>query len=305
MEKKEAIKAGYLQEKKVFLKPIINKSGKMVSDRTHSGYFMWEGAVASFTFRIVDDRGNIINPFKNDDERKYFESVLGQNLNPYDVESKWYTQKGKFIKVDVQKTPDFMSRGMEFRLDDPEQNLQYRVLVSNKNTYPIGIAPSPDEVKEGINYKFVLVEENYEDDKSSKTMDMMSENYIYYGTIKDNVKKLRDLLGIYITDKKISKQIPKDVTKEWLVTELNKAFKDDYVKMYQLITDPEFENKIFIDKCIRVGAIAKQGINSFSIVDEGDVRYSYKEILERIVTLKESQDNTYIKMTQLIKNAKI
>ena len=305
MEKKEAIKAGYLQEKKVYLKPIINKSGKMISDKSHIGYFMWDGAIMSFTYRIMDERGNTVNPFKNDDEKKYFESVLGQNLNPYDTASKWYTQKGKFMKVDIQKNPEFMSKGMEFKLDDPEQNLQYRILLSNQKTYPIGIAPNPEEAKEGINYKFMLVEENYEDTKSSKTMDMMSENYIYYGTIKDNVKKLRDLLGVYLTDKKASKQIPKDVTKEWLVTELNKVFKDDYVKMYQLITDPEFENKIFIDKCIRVGAISKTGINSFSIVDEGEVNYSYKEILDRIASLRETQDNTYIKMTQLIKNAKI
>ena len=305
MDKKEAIKAGYLQDKIVRLKPVTSKGGKMNPEKTHSGYFMWDGAVMSYSLRAMDASGNTINPFKDEAEKKYFEETMGVNLNPYDPNSKWYTQKGKFIKVDVQKTPEFMFGGMRFDLSNPEQNLQWRVLVSNKDTYPHGIAPSPDEVTEGINYKFMLVDDGFEDTKSTQAMDIMQEIYMYYGGIKENVKKLRDLLGVYLVDKKSTLKIPNDASKEWLVTELNKVFKSDSERMFKIITDPDLDIKTFIDKAIRVGQISRIGINAFTIDAEGQVQYSYPELLDRMKQLEQTQDGTYIKIGQLIKNNKL
>ena len=305
MNREEALKKGYLQEKIVRLKPVTSKGGKMISDKNHSGYFMWDQAVMSYSLRATDRNGNVVNPFKDELEKKYFEETMGMNLNPYDPESKWYTQKGKFIKVDIQKTQEFMFGGMRFDLSNPEQNLQYRVLVSNKDTYPHGIALSPDEVNDGINYKFMLVADGFEDTKNTESMDIMQEIYTYYGSIKENVKKLRDLLGVYLVDKKSTLKIPNDASKEWLVSELNKAFKSDSERVYKLIMDPDLDTKIFIDKAIRVASITRTSMNSFTINDEGQTPYSYPELLIRIKQLQDSQDGIYVKIGQLIKNSKL
>jgi hypothetical protein len=285
MDKQEAIKKGYLKEGKKVLKPIL-KAGKMVTDPKHIGYFMWEGASITFVLP-VDRRGVLVTPFKNDEERLFFESVLNLDLNTNKKDNKFWTDE---MKVRVSKDDNLMTTGIPFDMSDPMDNLRSRVLGLQDE-----VANSVEEREQNPHKKFLLIDIDEQDKNSNKDIDESIEIFTFFGNIKDSVKKMKEFLSIYINNKKLNKDVPTDATSEWLIREINELIKTDKKSFMEIAKDPDYEVKGIITKAVKTGAIVKSGVNSYQIVGEPDKR-QFAEMVEHVKQLKKLSDDLYLKI---------
>jgi len=290
---KEAIEKGFLEDRKVYLKPVPRRGNKMITDPSHVGYFMWEGARKSFCLPS-DKYGILVNPFKSEEEQVFLSKLLDIDLNPRKKQDNfWYT-----FYVSITKTPQFMVKGEEYNLADPMDNLRYRVLMKNSE-----IAPSWEERFERPYYKFAIVEEDYEEKSDNEEMEVMETIYTFWGSIKASPKKMREFLGVYLMHKRESKEIGKDVSKEFLTAAIQKAIKEDRETVYNLIKDENASIKYFIYKGIQVGAIYKKGVSTYYLIGE-EKEYTLKELVEHIKFLKETTDPIYLKLEAQINEKK-
>jgi hypothetical protein len=95
--KAEALQKGYLQNKKVYLKPVI-RGGKMITAPEHVAYFQYEGAANWFQLP-KNSLGVLINPFVDEEEKGFFEKTLDLDLNVHKKKDNfWHTFFVKVIK---------------------------------------------------------------------------------------------------------------------------------------------------------------------------------------------------------------
>jgi len=294
--REEALEKGYLQNKKVRLKPIPRRNNAMISDSSHKGYFMWEDAQKTFVLPMHKQTGILISPFNSEDELKCFSQLLDLDLNPYKKnDNYWHSPESE---VSIKKTPEFMQKGMEFNLADPIDALRYRVVKIQDE-----VADSWDKRFEKPYYKFALVDQDFEETENNQEMEMMSEIYIFFGSIKDSPKKMREFLGIYLLHKKSNKEIDDNSSKEFLRNEIQKVIKNDHQTVYSLVKDEDTPIKYFIYKAVKAGVIKKKGVSTYVIQGE-DKDHSFKELIEHIKFLKETTDPLYMKIEAQINSNK-
>ena len=302
--REEAIKRGWLQEEIVYLKPVKSNSGALIKDPAHAGYFMWDGAKINFVLPS-DKNGNVIKPFKDEDEKVYFEAVTGKNLNPYSRDSWWFTKDaGDYLAVEVEKTPTFMEDGIRFDLADPVDNLKVRILRACRNLPMYSVAESPEEAKMRRDFKFMLVKDGYKDRKVSDDMGILERIFTYWGTIKDNPKKMHDFLYVYYITKRSTHAVPADADKEYLTEKIKEIIDSDKKTLGEIVADANYEDKVWITKAIRTGNILKKGTNTYTIVGE-NIDRNLDELIEWLGTLKKDQDNTWLRINEGIKKMKL
>jgi len=287
------ISKGYLQKKKLYLKP-IPRGNKMISDPKHSGYFMWEGASKHFCL-LANKYGMLINPFSSEDEERFFSEILDIDLNIYKKDTNFWHD----FYVKITKDHNLMANGIPYDLSDPMDNIRIRILKQQKE-----VAPSWEERFSHIEYRFAFVEEDYEEIVHNKEMDMMETIWTYWGEVKSSVKKMRDFLAIYWMTKRTLKDVPADATKEFLTSEIKKLIDSDKEGVYAVINDPDLQVKNFIAKGIRVGAIMKEGVGTYYTVGNEDSKYNLAEFIAHIKFLKDSTDPIYLKMEAQINTQK-
>lgn len=288
------LKKGYLSNKKVILKPIF-KTGKMIKDPTHSGAFMYDGAQVSWCIPRKLRGGDYASLFETEEERQYFEDLLGIKLNLSTEEGKKFY---KNLRVKFIKSSSSMLKGESYDLSDPMENIRVRLLRLNND-----IAPNWASKDNRAIYKFALVDEHYEDDKAAKVMDANQKLWMFVGSIKDSKKKLSQFLSIYFMMIRSGKQVPEDSPLEWLQTELNMIVSKDQNNVLNLIDDPKFETKIFILSALKVGAIQKQALNSY-VIPGIDVKYTFTELVNYMHTAIETTEDVYFKINAQIEQGK-
>ena len=290
--KELGLEKGFLQNKKIWLKP-IPRGGKMITDPNHRGYFMWEGASKSFCLAL-DKRNELVTPFKTEAEQRFFSEILDLDLNVYKKkENFWHS-----FYVVITKDHKLMTEGVEFDLSDPMDNLRVRVLKQQRE-----IAPSWDDRFGSMAYKFAFVDEDYEEKTSTIEMDVMEAIWTYWGEIKTSAKKMKEFLGIYHMEKKSLKVVPQDATKEFLSSEIKKIIDSDKETAYKIIKDEDSAIKLMILRAMVAGAITKEGVGTFSIVGDGE-KYGYADFIGHLKFLKETTDPLYQKIEAQINTKK-
>ena len=284
--REEGIKKGYLENRKVILKP-IPRGGKMITDPKHSGYFMWEGASKMYCLTINPDTGNLASPFKDEAEQRFFSELLDIDLNPYKRENNYWRD----FYVKITKDMKLMEGGVMYDLSDPADNLSVRVLKQ----YTREIAPNWDQRFERITYKFALVDEGYEEKEVIEKMELMQEVYKFWGSIEGSLKKMREFLGIYWMTKKALKNVPVNSTKDFLTKEISRIIEEDKQTVYNIIKDEDINIKYFIFRAMRLGAISRSGVNTYTVTGD-DTTYGLAGLIEHIKFLKETTDPIYQKM---------
>lgn len=282
----EALKKGYLEDKVVHLKPIPSKGSNMITDKSHVGYFMWEGAKKMFV--LPTDKYNVlVSPFKNEEEAHYFSKLLDLDLNPRKKEDNfWHT-----FKVVVTKTPEFMHTGIKLNLADPMDNIRYRVLCLQPE-----IAKTWDERFEHPAYNFAFVESDYEEKTENAEMKRLEEVFTFWGTIKESPEKMRDFLAIYTMEKRIDKLVTPNDTKEFLVSEIQKLIKNDLGTVHKLSQDEDLFIKSMIYRLTLTGAIRRKGVHTYVIVGTDEKDLSYGDLIKELKFLKETTDPLYLKL---------
>lgn len=280
----EALEDGILEEKIVYLRP-SPRSGKMIKDPAHVGWFMYEGATIKFVLPKTD-RGELVNVFKNRKEQDFFEKELGVDLNFHKKKDNFW----KTFTITFLKNPITMHEGMKFDLSDPVDNLRIRVLQNCMD-----IAPSWDERFKYPTYKFALVEEKYEENKASSEALIQQEIWKYFGSMANNVLKMKEFTGVYLATKKKIKTVPSDSSKEWLMKEISDIIKDDQAGYLEIMKDKHFPMKAFILSAVHVGAIEKNGVNKYLIPGE-TTGWQLNELVEYLEQLKDDSDDIYLKI---------
>lgn len=284
ISKEEAIEKGYLEDKIVYLKP-SPRQGKMIKAPNHIGYFMYEGATIAWVLP-QDSRGQLVNVFKSKEEQRYFEAELDIDLNPYKKENNfWHT-----FKVDFLKNPLTMFEGKKFDLSDPMDNLRVRVLKASAD-----VAPSWEERLDYPTYKFALVAEDYEEQKSLGEAKLLEEAWSFFGQISNNQKKAEDFLSVYYNQKRTTKTVPSDATKEFLMAQLSTAIKEDLTNFLKVKNDEDYEIKAFIAKAIKIGAITKEGVSKYLVVSD-NTSWTYPELIDLMKKEKDETGDLYMKI---------
>ena len=186
VSKEDAIKKGYLQNKKVFLRPIV-RGGKMITSPEHVAYFQIEGANNWFQLPQNPVTGVLINPFDSNEERAFFEQELDIDLNVNKKKDNfWHTF---FVKV--IKDYNLMHDGYKFDLSDPLDNLRWRVTKLQNMT-----APDWEHRLSRGEYRFALVDEGYAEEAEQNTTNKTIEAFTFLGSIQNNLKDMKDFMGV-------------------------------------------------------------------------------------------------------------
>jgi predicted DNA-binding ArsR family transcriptional regulator len=294
LTREEAIKKGYLEKKEVILKPSPRK-GRMVSDPNHVAYFMYEGATINFVLPFEKDRKVLMNVFKSNEEREYFESELSVELNPYSEKAKPFWAK---FRVQFIKNADSMYTGLKFDLSEPLDNLRYRVTLLAPE-----VAPSWEKRFDEPTYRFVFLDSDYEETKASSDLQKLEEMFIFYGGIKSSQKKMTEFLEVYLATNKKLKSIPSDADKGFLDKEIRVIMDEDKDGFIAVAKDLDYDIKAFIIAATKVGAIEKQGINKYTIPGE-TTTWGLLEMVRYIKKLKDETDDTYLKIEAQINTYK-
>ena len=284
ISKEEAFKKGYLENKKVYLKPVV-RGGKMITAPEHVAYFQYEGAANWFQLPKTE-LGVLANPFNSDEERKFFEEELDLDLNVNKKKDNfWHTF---FVKV--IKDYNLMHEGYIFNLSDPLDNLRYRV-----TRLQAMVAPGWDQRLNRGEYRFALVEEGYAEEKENTQTNKTIEAYTYLGSIQNSVREMKDFLGVYYLEKKEMKFVPEDADKDWLRKEIKKIIETELDLSLKIIDDPNSKIKNFILKAMRSGAITKEARNKYNVPGEG-VSYTYEELVDYLTKAEEIKADVYLKI---------
>jgi hypothetical protein len=291
--RKLGIEKGYLQDKKMVLKPVIRTNPMIGDKKEHVLYFMQDGASRWFILP-KNEYNELYNIFKSDEEAEFFSDLLGQEVHPRKGSDLFWSR----LTIKITKNVKFMQDGKTFDMSDPMDNLRVRILRLS------------DEITEGWEQrydkpksKFCLVDEDYEETNSSKEMDIMEAIWTFWGEIKSSPKKMKDFLSVYFMTKRINKMVPEDFSKEQLSAEINKLIKEDSATVYAIINDPDADMKLFLTRAVRCGAIERKGVTGFVIPGDG-VEYTAKDMVAHLNVLKQATDTTYIKIDTQIKQAK-
>jgi hypothetical protein len=292
ISKEEAFKRGYLQNKKVFLKPVV-RGGKMITSPEHVAYFQYEGA--GNWFQLPKNKlGALINPFNSDEEKQFFEGELDTDLNVNKKKDNfWHTF---FVKV--IKDYNLMHEGYIFNLADPLDNIRYRVTKLQPH-----VAPNWDSRTSRPEYRFALVEEGYAEEREQTDTNKTIEAFTYLGSIQNSNKAMKDFLGVYYMEKNKMEHVPEDAEKDWLRKEIRKVIDEEIDLALKIIKDPSAKIKSFILQGIRAGAIIKSARNKYDIPGEG-VSYTYDELVSYLTNAEEVKADIYLKISAQIKVSK-
>jgi hypothetical protein len=292
ISKDEAFKRGYLQNKKVYLKPVV-RGGKMISSPEHVAYFQYDGA--SNWFQLPkNSMGNLVDPFTNTEEKEFFEKELDLDLNVNKKKDNFWNTF--FVKI--TKDYNLMHDGYIFDLSVPLDNLRYRV-----TKFQDQVAPSWEERLNRGDYRFALVEEGYAEEAEQNNTNKTIEAFTYLGSIQNSIPKMKDFLGVYYLEKKEMKFVPEDADKDWLRKEVKKVIDSEVDLALKIINDPSSKIKNFILQAIRCGAVVKSARNKYDVPGEG-VSYTYDELVKYLTDAEEVKGDVYLKMAAQIKVSK-
>ena len=294
-EAKEAVKEidenDYL-EKTHYLKLIPKSQGMEVAKNPqHIGFGgMFDGAVVKFNLYMDEKTMKIVNPFKSREEQEFFEKILGNvdlNCNNYKKENCYWYNYG----LTVIKSPEVIEIGHRLIGSNPEDALAIKVLRTCKNL----VAPSWEERFNKGTYKWVLVPEDYEEEKAGIEIDIQKKIWMHLGSIDSSTTKMQDFLSIYYAGKGKTKKVPADASKEFLVKELSLIIAEDTEGYIKVVDDKDFEMKVFINKSIDKGTIVKFGAVTYNIVGY-EPEYTYLELVSYLKELKKRTDPLWIKL---------
>lgn len=281
----DAFKKGYLENKKIILKP-SPRGGKMISDPRHIAYFKIDGATTAFCLPR-NNRGDLVKVFKNDEERKFFENELGLELN----ESKPGNHFEKMTVV-VTKDATLMHSGEIFDMSKPMDNLRVRILSKDRS-----IADSWEERLNRPEYQWALIDESKINKEAEKEFDSNQEFWMYIGKIKDDTPKLRTTLSVYFATIGSSKKILIDTSKEAMMKEVNNISVNNSERenFVTIINDTLFSSKVLVLQSLTSGAISKEGNDVYCFTGDS-ATHTFNEMATKLKQLKDDQDDLYFKI---------
>lgn len=237
-----------LPQEKVTITP-IPRGSSMIKDKDHVGYFMYPNTEATTTLPRDIKSGNWIKCL-TEDEQKYLEKELGVNLS-FNKDNKFWSKR----HVHIKRTEELLRSGIAMDISNPDGYLDYKIL--SVQGY---FAPSWEERNsKPMEYRFALTREGEQLSDDQREADIEQEASERFSKIKNNKEKLMDFLVRY------GSKPDKDSTIEFLRTQVWKLVSKFPTKFLEIVGDPDYETKIFLDKALRAGAIKMIGRTTYAL----------------------------------------
>ena len=283
---KEGIDKGYLENRKVYIKPVIMKQPMLLNQKGHAMEFMGEGCKWGFMLG-VNKRGDLENPFKTEEERNYFEKIWGRSLNPRDDKDNYWTSPHSAFYI--EKSQELMAGRKYLDLSIPEDNLKYRVLKTCVNDF----ADGKEDYDMNPYRKFILVDENNDINEKSTKLKDYTDVYIEIGKIRSSKTEMIKFLTLYYAMKRTGKIVPEDNDSEWYESEVMNCVEKDFETCKRVIDDKDRELKTLISNGLLKGAVERVGVASFRLPGMTE-SYSMDNFISLLRQMKEETDPLYM-----------
>jgi hypothetical protein len=237
-----------LPNKKVKVVPVIKK-GWLPTD--HEAAFLFQTAKHVFTIPKSSRTGSYVNPF-TPEEQECLENHPQLSLSEGDlsvhktVNNYWKTAKGiggfKPIKLGKDE--------VTLNLNDPMDYITYKVLLLNHDY----VAPNAAAVRGKASYKYMIVDEQYADEKLSNEANLFADAYAEYSKVREDKETLGNLLFLL---KNV--RISSSSKLEWLQGEIHKVLTANPKRFLDVVRDPAMQIKLLISQGIACNAILRDG----------------------------------------------
>ena len=237
-------------EEKQILNPLKNKTvivrflpkeGSII-DKHHVLFGgMAETAVKTFTVPVIASTNTLKNVLTND-EKAYFENLLGVNLSVHNKKDNYWEN----FKVRLIKSDNYLD------LSNPEDYIKYKVLLANSNF----ICPSMKDYRERplATYQYVITSEGDELEMAGDKRKTRAECYKLAGKIENDFHTLKAVIEL------LDKRPLSDKTSiEFLANKLDEFIDSNPMGTYKILTDKTLQSIVFIKKCVGAGLISKNG----------------------------------------------
>jgi hypothetical protein len=232
---------------------------------------MLEGATNTLPAK-QDRAGNYIEALTRDEQRG-LEEYMGVDNNYLST----HKPKDNFwdtIKIQLGK------EGLWLDLEKPYDFIKYKVLL----TYVDMISPSITETKFKKGYRYEIVRKVDQDTQDSDEVSYDIQAYKLFGKYEDSREQLAGIIRV-LGGKSVSTN-----DHGWLIKEVGKLVKKDPQRFVEVLTDPNYKIKLFIEK----------GISKKAIVNNRG-KYTTKD---GIALCEEGETPTLIKAIQFLTNIK-
>lgn len=286
--KEEGRKTGFtLPNKKVKVVPIRRKGGWLNDlHPDHEANFLVANAKIKYAAPTIGS-GRVANPL-DPEERAYLERVLDEDLNPLKRDNNFWTSRFAILDRGVRVLD----------LSNPLDYVDYKILLMQKDF----IAPSGDDKLKKATYKYYIDDLEYEDRSKYKAATAKKEAYKFFGKLEEKGKPaIVDFLNVYYQNKP-GKKADSTMSLEKLVATVDGLIENETDKFLEVAADPEYDNKLFITKALRIRAI---------LVESGKYHLPTGELIansinDLILWLKDGNNNEeYLQIKARIEQSEI
>lgn len=231
-----------LRNEKVIARHIYKQSGLFDNPKHVFAGGMAENAVRVYSVPRLSS-GNLVNVLTNS-EKEYLENILGLPMNALSI----YKTKDNYW------TSRYVRLGKEdniFDLSNPEQYIDYKILLSNSDKIAPSLSALEDYPKS--TYEYVLINEQDETSKAKQYMSSIQMSYKEFGKIENDTDTLRLILEMTT-----GRSAANSSKLEWLQTQVNNIIQNDSKRFLQIVTDPLLKTKVLIKKGIENGSIQRR-----------------------------------------------
>ena len=248
-----------LRNEKVIVRFVPNPTA-MVQNKNH---ILWGGMSDGAKRSFVVPRLAKTGMFKNvltDNEKAFLEKAMGLEYNALSVYRKennfWDDSNPNGIgRVWLNKQDNYLD------LSIPEQYIQYKILLANKEQIATSLEELEDRPK--ATYQFVIISENAESKSNLSKMDVTMKCYMEYGKIDEDKDRLRVIIELLE-----GRPTTSNVKLDYLQGKVNEYIQSDPRKFYSVITDELLSAKVLIKKCVESGLIGMKN-NTYYLREDG------------------------------------
>lgn len=227
------------------------------------GHILSGGMAETATRSFVVPRLSKTGMFKNvltDSEKTFLEKTMGLEINALSIYKKennfWDDSNPNGIgRVILHKQDNYLD------LSIPEQYIQYKILLANKDYIASSIEELENRPK--ATYQFVIISEGAETQKNLSKMDITMECYTEYGAVKKDKDTLKTIIEILE-----KRPISPNVKLDYLQSKINEYIQADPRKFYTVITDKLLPSKVLIKRAVEAGLIGTKN-NTYYLRKDG------------------------------------
>jgi hypothetical protein len=190
--------------------------------------------------------GSYVNPLSKE-EQDHLEGHPGLSLSAGDLSV--HKRENNFWKS-IFKPIRLSKDARTLNLSDPMDYITYKVLLTNDDY----IAPDAYSSQRKASYKYMIVEEGYEDSKKSSSANIVADAYLEYSKIREDKVALGDILFL-LTNQRVSPSS----TLIWLQGQIGDFIAANPKRFIEVVNDKDLITRVLITKGLTYNAIQKDG----------------------------------------------